>query len=84
MINNFFPLNAHKNKNKIDLKQRRLNSLKRYLRKTVNITQITHLKNYCEVSLATHSYCGYFGLSRHYLRRYVNFALIPGVTKSSW
>lgn len=55
-----------------------------YLTNTPIYIQTSTFKNYCQISGASRSIYYKFALSRHYLRKYANMGLIPGVMPSSW
>jgi len=58
--------------------------LMNYLNKIAINPPIRRFKTYCQLTTASHSVYSQFGISRHCLRKYANFALIPGVMPSSW
>jgi len=62
----------------------RSNRLKTYLGYTCDNVQIRRFKTYCQLTGASKSVYSQFALSRHGLRKYANFGLIPGVKPSSW
>jgi len=62
----------------------RSNRLSAYLNKASPNVQIIRFKSYCQLTTASHSVYFQFALSRHCLRKYTNFGLVPGVMPSSW
>lgn len=74
----------HKKRIKFSEKQLRNRRLKEYLHQTLPSPQIHKFKNYCQLTGAGKSVYSQFALSRHSLRKHLNFGLIPGVMPSSW
>jgi small subunit ribosomal protein S14 len=62
----------------------RYNRLNEYLFNTSVEQQTRRFKTYCQLTGASRSIYSQFGLSRHCLRKYANFGLIPGVRPASW
>jgi len=80
-------INIYKdNKQRIKFNEKlyRNNKLKLYLHQTIKQQQIHKFKNYCQITGAGKSIYSQFMLSRHSLRKYLNFGLIPGAMPSSW
>jgi len=83
---------AHYIKFYIDDKQRkrfnerfaRYNRLNAYLINISTNFKPKRFKTYCQLTGASRSVYSQFAISRHCLRKYANFGLIPGVRPASW
>jgi small subunit ribosomal protein S14 len=50
----------------------------------ISNNSITKIKNRCWITGKARSFYKFFGLCRNFLKNFVGFQYIPGITKSSW